>query len=166
VISIRPIQHFCNSTFEKDPTMSEATPTTNSTTKLPQTDAEWKAHLLAKRAEPMAFEVTRRAATERPYTGKYADNFKNGDYHCICCDKPLFKSDTKFDAGCGWPSFDRAVDAQAVATKVDRAHGWVRTEVLCHDCGAHLGHVFDDGPSETGLRYCMNSASLDFKASA
>lgn len=131
--------------------------------RIQKTDAEWKALLAQKGAEPLAFEVTRHAATERPFTGKYADNFRDGTYHCICCDKPLFVSDTKFDAGCGWPSFDKALDDQAVATKSDRAYGMLRTEVLCADCGAHLGHVFEDGPTDTGLRYCMNSASLGFK---
>jgi len=135
------------------------------TLKIQKTPAEWKALLAEKGAEANAFQITRHAATERPFTGKYADNFRDGAYHCICCDKPLFTADTKFDAGCGWPSFDRAVDDQAVATKTDRAHGMLRTEVLCADCGAHLGHVFDDGPTDTGLRYCMNSASLAFKGS-
>ena len=135
------------------------------TLKIQKTPAEWKALLAEKGAEANAFQITRHAATERPFTGKYADNFREGVYHCICCDKPLFTADTKFDAGCGWPSFDRAVDDQAVATKTDRAHGMLRTEVLCADCGAHLGHVFDDGPTDTGLRYCMNSASLAFKGS-
>jgi peptide-methionine (R)-S-oxide reductase len=134
------------------------------TTLIQKTDAEWKALLAQKSAEPHAFEVTRHAATERAFTGKYADNFKDGTYTCICCDKPLFVSGTKFDAGCGWPSFDQAIDATAVATKTDRAYGMVRTEALCADCGAHLGHVFEDGPTASGLRYCMNSASLAFKA--
>lgn len=129
---------------------------------LTKTDDEWKALLKAKGAEPVAFEVTRHAATERPFTGKYADNYKNGSYHCICCDNPLFTSDTKFDAGCGWPSFDKAIADGAVATRTDRAHGMLRTEALCGHCGAHLGHLFDDGPTDTGLRYCMNSASLHF----
>ena len=133
------------------------------TPKIQKTEAEWKALLAEKGAEANAFQITRHAATERPFTGRYADNFRDGVYHCICCDKTLFTAETKFDAGCGWPSFDRAVDEQAVATKTDRAHGMLRTEVLCADCGAHLGHVFDDGPTDTGLRYCMNSASLAFK---
>jgi len=127
-----------------------------------QTDDEWKALLAAKGAEPHAFEVTRHAATERPFTGKYADNFRDGTYHCICCDHALFTSGTKFDAGCGWPSFDQAIADGAVATRTDRAHGMLRTEALCGHCGAHLGHLFDDGPTDTGLRYCMNSASLHF----
>ncbi len=129
---------------------------------LSKTDDEWKALLAAKGAEPRAFEVTRRAATERPFTGKYADNFKDGTYHCICCDKPLFTATTKFDAGCGWPSFDQAIAEGAVATRTDDSLGMRRTEALCGHCGAHLGHLFDDGPTDTGLRYCMNSASLHF----
>jgi peptide-methionine (R)-S-oxide reductase len=127
-----------------------------------KTDDEWKAVLQGKGAEPHAFEVTRHAATERPFTGKYADNFKDGTYHCICCDKPLFTANTKFDAGCGWPSFDAAIAEGSVATRTDRTHGMVRVEALCGHCGAHLGHLFDDGPTDTGLRYCMNSASLHF----
>jgi peptide-methionine (R)-S-oxide reductase len=127
-----------------------------------KSDDEWKALLSAKDAEPVAFEVTRHAATERPFTGKYADNFRDGSYHCICCDKPLFTSDTKFDAGCGWPSFDQAIAEGAVATRSDVSHGMQRVEALCGHCGAHLGHLFDDGPTDTGLRYCMNSASLHF----
>ena len=130
-----------------------------------KSDAEWKALLKAKGAEPVAFEVTRHAATERPFTGKYADNFRDGSYHCICCDKPLFTSTTKFDAGCGWPSFDQAIADGAVATRSDVSHGMRRTEALCGHCGAHLGHLFDDGPTDTGLRYCMNSASLHFMPS-
>ena len=127
-----------------------------------KTDEEWKAILQSKGAEPHAFEVTRHAATERPFTGRYADNFKNGTYHCICCDKPLFTANTKFDAGCGWPSFDAAIAEGSVVTRSDKTHGMVRTEALCGHCGAHLGHLFDDGPTDTGLRYCMNSASLHF----
>lgn len=126
---------------------------------------EWKALLQAKQAEPVAFDVTRRAATERPFTGRYAVHDRAGVYHCICCDQPLFRSQTKFDAGCGWPSFDQAIADGAVQTRVDRSHGMVRTEALCSQCGAHLGHLFDDGPTETGLRYCMNSASLHFTPS-
>jgi len=127
-----------------------------------KTDAEWRAVLSARGAEPQAFAVTRQRGTERPFTGKYADVFRNGNYHCICCDQALFQSDAKFDAGCGWPSFDRAISEGAVRTVKDTSHGMVRTEVLCPQCGAHLGHVFDDGPTDTGLRYCMNSASLHF----
>lgn len=127
-----------------------------------KTAEEWKALLEARNAEPLAYAVTRQAATERPFTGQYAAHYRDGTYHCICCDQPLFRSETKFDAGCGWPSFDQAIADGAVQTRVDRSHGMVRTEALCSQCGAHLGHLFDDGPTETGLRYCMNSASLHF----
>ncbi len=126
---------------------------------------EWQSLLKAKGAEPTAFAVTRQAATERPFTGLYASHFRDGVYHCVCCDQPLFRSETKFDAGCGWPSFDQAIAEGAVQTRVDRSHGMVRTEALCSQCGAHLGHLFDDGPTHTGLRYCMNSASLHFTPS-
>ncbi len=126
-----------------------------------KTDAQWQALLAAKAAEPGAFQVTRQAATERPFTGKYATHWADGSYHCICCDAQLFGANTKFDAHCGWPSFSKALPG-AITEITDHSHGMARVETVCSQCGAHLGHVFDDGPTETGLRYCMNSASLNF----
>jgi len=132
------------------------------TYKIQKTDAEWKALLQQKGAEPMAFDVSRREATERAFTGKHAENKLPGTYTCICCGKPLFDAAAKFDSGTGWPSYFQPIGEDAVGTKVDGLLWMKRTEVHCADCGAHLGHVFPDGPQPTGLRYCMNSASMDF----
>jgi len=122
-----------------------------------KTDAEWRARLT-----PEQFQVARGKGTERPFCGTLLDNKRQGVYACVCCGLPLFASDAKFDSGTGWPSFFRPVAEENVVTAVDRSHGMVRSEILCARCDCHLGHVFEDGPRPTGLRYCVNSESLAF----
>jgi peptide-methionine (R)-S-oxide reductase len=132
---------------------------TVSVVRVVKTDAEWRAQL-----SPLAYEVARRAGTETPFSGEYASNHADGLYRCICCDTALFDSRTKFESGTGWPSFYRAISHYNVNEGRDYSLGMLREAVSCRRCDAHLGHVFDDGPRPTGLRYCMNSVSLNFAA--
>lgn len=126
--------------------------------KVIKSDEAWR-----KQLDPLEYQVTRHAATERAFTGRYWDHHEHGVYICVCCGTPLFESDTKFDSGCGWPSYFEPIDPNNVSERIDRSHGMIRTEILCNVCDAHLGHVFPDGPPPTGLRYCINSVSLRFE---
>lgn len=139
--------------LDKDGKLAPAAPTP----KVVKTDAEWKKQLSAE-----AYFVARGKGTERPFCGAFYDNHQVGTYNCVCCGLPLFRSDAKFDSGTGWPSFFQPIAKENVSFISDRSHGMVRTEILCTRCDCHLGHVFEDGPKPTGLRFCLNSVSLNF----
>jgi peptide-methionine (R)-S-oxide reductase len=123
-----------------------------------KSDAEWRAQLT-----PEQYRITRRHGTEAPFTGPYLDEKEPGLYRCVCCDAPLFRSDTKYESGTGWPSFYEPASPDAITERTDLTHGMRRVEILCSNCGAHLGHVFPDGPDPTGLRYCTNGNALEFE---
>lgn len=150
----------CNSNSQTTNQTPTKTMTTNSkdTTKVVKTEEEWK-----KVLSPEQYNVIREKGTEAPFSGKFYLHKEKGTYVCAACGSELFTSNTKFDAGCGWPSFFEAIDSTKIVYTKDKSHGMIRTEITCAKCGGHLGHVFDDGPAPTGLRYCVNSLSIEFK---
>lgn len=145
-INNNSIQFLSDSTKTKGQQMSD---------KIIKTDEEWK-----KELSPEAYKILREKGTERPFTGKYWDNFELGTYVCAACGTELFESNAKFESGCGWPSYFEPIDSSRIIYKEDRSFGMIRTEVMCAKCGGHLGHVFDDGPPPTGKRYCINSGAM------
>lgn len=154
---------YCTSQQKKEDAKVEQPSNTVTMNEKPQfninkSNEEWKKELSSEE-----YYVLREAGTERPFTGKFNMHFENGIYTCNACGEELFSSSSKFDGHCGWPSFDKEIKEGKIVERVDTSHGMKRTEILCGNCGSHLGHVFDDGPTETGLRYCVNSLSLDFK---
>ncbi|MBP9689599.1 MAG: peptide-methionine (R)-S-oxide reductase MsrB [Bacteroidia bacterium] len=149
----------CKSNTTTDSTTTKLLNNNMSEFEVTKSNEEWQ-----KQLSPEQYAVLREKGTERPFTGKFEDHYETGTYTCAACGNELFKSETKFDAGCGWPSFYEALDKTKVIEKMDKTHGMTRIEILCAKCGGHLGHVFNDGPADkTGLRYCINSVSLDFK---
>ncbi len=149
---------FLGSCYAQEPTIEIEPESVNKTNTMKTTEEEWKEKLT-----PEQYEVLRNKGTEAPYSGKYVSTTADGTYVCAACGTPLFSSKDKYDAGCGWPSFTAALEEKRIIEKEDRSAGMVRTEILCAHCGGHLGHVFNDGPKPGGLRYCVNSVSLDFK---
>jgi peptide-methionine (R)-S-oxide reductase len=145
----------CNS--QKKPSLQSTQAHADTTAVITKSEEEWK-----KILSPQQYSILREKGTDRPFTGKYYLTNEKGTYLCAACGNELFTSDMKFDSDCGWPSFDRAVEGGKIKTHEDRSFGMVRTEILCGKCGGHLGHLFEDGPTKTGLRYCVNSTSLNF----
>ena len=125
--------------------------------KVTKTDAQWRAEL-----DPTQYRVARQSGTESPFSGQYWDHWDKGKYNCVGCGTPLFDSATKFDAGCGWPSYNQPINSEVIERVRDTTHGMVRVEVRCNNCGSHLGHMFEDGPEPTGERFCINSAAINF----
>ena len=148
---------YCSSNAQQGNPKSTTTKKDTMSTELPKTEGEWK-----KKLSDEQYYVLREKGTERPFTGKFYLHKDKGVYTCAACGNELFTSDMKFDSHCGWPSFDREIKGRKIKTEVDSSHGMIRTEIMCAKCGGHLGHLFNDGPTETGIRYCVNSLSLEF----